>query len=195
MRFQLLLYIANNTEAVRLDNFFNQIKQGRSLLKDGFMLPRDNTLVDIGAYCLMPNHFHLLLHEKVDGGISTFMKKLSTAYSMYFNKRYERTGALFEGRFKAQHADNNEYLKYLFAYIHLNPIKIIDPKWKENGISDKKAGLDYLEKYPFSSYIDYTQSTEREENSIINQTPFPDYFENLGTFEDFIREWLAFEEV
>ena len=58
---------------------------------------------------------------------------------MYFNKRYERTGGLFEGTFKATHANDDEYLKYLFAYIHLNSVKLIEPDWKENGIKDKNA--------------------------------------------------------
>ncbi len=77
---------------------------------------RGNTLVDILAYCLMPNHFHVLICGKNDGDVSLFMQKLSTAYSMYFNKKYKRTGGLFEGTFKAKHADTDEYLKYLFAY-------------------------------------------------------------------------------
>lgn len=59
-----------------------------------------------------------------------------TAYTMYFNKKYERTGSLFQGTFKAEHLDRDEYLKYIFTYIHLNPIKLIDPKWRENGIKN-----------------------------------------------------------
>ena len=85
----------------------------------------------------MPNHFHILVKEKIENGISKFMGKLTTGYSMYFNKRYDRTGSLFQGVFKSVHADSDEYLKYLFAYIHLNPIKLINPEWKENGIKDK----------------------------------------------------------
>jgi len=193
-RFSFLLYIANNTEPVRIDSFLGQVQQGRSFL-DGFILPRQDTLVDIGAYCLMPNHFHLLIHEKSPDGISTFMKKLSTGYSMYFNKRYERTGALFEGRFKAQHVDTDAYLKYLFAYIHLNPVKIIDPKWKENGISNKEEAIKYLEKYQFSSYVDSTQKIAREEKSVLGSAPFPDYFEEVGSFENFVKEWLAYEDI
>jgi len=191
-RFQFLLYTANNNEVIRLDNFLKKLKQGRSLL-EMFAIPRGETLVDIGGYCLMPNHFHLLLHEKQDNGISTFMKKLLTAYSMYFNKRHERTGGLFEGRFKAKHADTDEYLKYLFAYIHLNPVKIIAPEWKKTGISDKDAAVTYLESYQFSSYIDYTKKGVRPERNILNPDAFPEYFKELNSFEDFIKEWLSFD--
>lgn len=112
-------------------------------------------LVNIGAYCLMPNHFHILVHEKSEGGISKFMLKLSTAYSMYFNKLNDRSGALFQGPFKAKHADNDEYLKYLFAYIHLNPLKIIDPNWRNYGAIDRSKAESYVKNYPYSSFGDY----------------------------------------
>src|SRR3989338_5483185 len=101
----------------------------------------------------MPNHFHLLLKEIEMGGISQFMGKLSTAYSMYFNKKYERTGSLFEGRFKSSRIANDNYLHYLFAYIHLNPIKLIEPMWKEKGINDFARAKEFLGRYNYSSYF------------------------------------------
>ena len=150
----------------------------------------EENLVDIGSYCLMPNHFHILVHERAEGGISKFMQKLSTAYSMYFNTKYERTGVLFEGRFKAQHANTDNYLKYLFAYIHLNPVKLIDSQWKENGIIDRAKAQRYLKTYRFSSYLDYL-GKKRPENMILNKDVFPEYFENFSEFRDFIDEWLT----
>ncbi len=184
-RFQRLLYICNSKKPV----IFKTI-QGLALDK----IERGETIVDIGVYCLMPNHFHLLLHEKVEGGISIFLGKISTAYSMYRNKKYERTGKLFEGAFRAEHVDNDDYLKYLFAYIHLNPIKIIDPKWKENGIKDLKAAKSYLLEYNYSSYLDY-MGMEREEGGIINKNVFPEYFEDFKEFDRFINEWLSLKNI
>ena len=109
-RFQSQLFLANGTAPFDF----------RRVSKDGvYDCERGGQLVYMGAYCLMPNHFHILLTPAVEGGVHTFMQKLSTGYSMYFNKKYERTGVLFEGKFKARHADSDEYLKYLFAYIHL----------------------------------------------------------------------------
>jgi len=105
-----------------------------STLYDLKKINRGEQLVNIVTYCLMSNHFHLLIYEKTEGGISKFMQKVTTAYTMYFNKSKQRTGALFQGKFKAKHASiNDNYLKYLVAYIHLNPIKLIDAQWKENG--------------------------------------------------------------
>ena len=103
-----------------------------NLLEDTFKKWR----VELYAYCLMGNHFHLLLYELVFGGISRFMQRLSTAYSMYFNLKNERTGILFEGRFHGRHVDNDTYLKYIYSYIHLNPVQHVEPEWKEKGIGN-----------------------------------------------------------
>lgn len=183
-RFCKLLFVCNSVEPVT----FRSIKN-LSFEKIG----RGDTLVDVGAYCLMPNHFHILLRQKSGEGITIFMKKLLTAYSMYFNTKYKRTGVLFQGRFKATHADNDEYLKYLFSYIHLNPIKIIDPLWKENGITNIGRAKKYLEGYQYSSYQDYLEK-EREESLILKKDAFPEYFEDIVNFRKCIHEWLSFKD-
>jgi len=188
LRFLTLLYISNNTEAVHISNLVNQ---GDSLVKI-MKMQREDTLVDIGAYCLLPNHFHLLVKEKKENGITKFMGKMSTGYSMYFNKKNERTGKLFEGTFKSVHADVDVYLKYLFSYIHLNPIKIIDPNWKEEGIKDKNKAKEFLREYVFSSYMDYL-GADRPESGIINKQAFPDYFSTQQDFNYTINDWLSFK--
>ena len=192
LRFLVLLYISNNTEAVHISN----LREQGEFLKDIINLERKGTLIDIGIYCLMPNHFHLLIREKRNGGISEFMKKISTGYSMYFNKRYERTGRLFEGTFKSVHANNDEYLKYLFAYIHLNPIKLTNPMWKEEGIKDNNKAESFLNEYEFSSYLDYSSNMEnnrkRLESKILNKEVFPEYFLEQKDFDGFISDWLLY---
>ena len=194
IRFMFLLFIANSKNPVRIDNIVRKCyKQGLPLLNVMKEIEREETLVDIGVYCLMPNHFHLLLHEKTEGGITKFMGKLLTGYSMYFNKKYERTGGLFEGTFKAEHADKDEYLKYLFAYIHLNPVKLIEPKWREVGVVDKVRVKKYLKEYKYSSYFDYL-GEEKEERLILNQEAFPGYFDEFKEFENFIDEWIDYNK-
>jgi len=195
-RFKCLLYACNGVADVHLD-LINQRKNKRGRTSLGLLLESDrgNPLVDICVYCLMPNHFHLILQEIEEGGISRFMQKLSTGYTMFFNRRHERTGALFQGKFKAIHIDNDTYFKYLISYIHLNPVKIIDPEWKENGIKDRKKAEKYLDTYEHSSYIDYSEK-KREEEAIINKSVLPDY--HSGSYKDFksmVTEWLAFSEV
>ena len=183
-RFIKLLFFSNSTKPVVL----RDIPQGRPLGE----INEGEPIVAIGAYCLMPNHFHLLVKETSEGGITKFMSKLSTAYSMFFNKKNNRTGSLFEGKFKASHVDNDNYLKYLFSYIHLNPVKIIELKWKETGIKNKKRAEQYLKNYKYSSYLDYLEES-RSERVILDKKSFPEYFTSFVDFKNFINDWLNFK--
>ena len=133
LHFLKLLYLSNSERSFVLRE-----------IKDIYMINKGKDIVAIGAYCLMPNHFHLLITEKVEGGITKFMHKLSTGYSMYYNKKYARTGSLFEGKFHSSYIDRDQYLKYIFSYIHLNPVKLIDPMWKEKGIKNHDSAVNFL---------------------------------------------------
>jgi len=104
-------------------------------------------LVEILAFVLMPNHFHLLLRQKTDDGIPKFMQKLGTGYTMSFNKKYERVGSLFQGNYKAVLVESEEHLRYLPIYIHLNPMKIFGGLTSED--------WKFLENYRWSSLLDY----------------------------------------
>ena len=112
-------------------------------------------LVEILAFWFMPNHIHLLLEQIRNNGITQFMQKLGTGYATYFNKKYNRKGHLFQGRFRAVHIKNNEQLKTVFVYIHTNGVSLIEPKWKERGIKNLKKVNKFLESYKWSSYPDY----------------------------------------
>ena len=79
--------------------------------------------IDLIAYCLMPNHFHFILFQKNKQNIQNFMQAITTRYSMYFNKKYERVGTLFQGTYKSVFIDNENYLLHLSRYIHLNPLE------------------------------------------------------------------------
>jgi len=183
-RFLALLYLANQSEPVDLK------LQGSTLLE--IVEQRSGMpLVEIIAYCLMPNHFHLLIREIEDGGISKFMQKLTTGYTMYFNKKNDRNGSLFQGRFKATHVDNDRYLQYLIAYIHLNPIKLIESKWKEVGIADQPRAEKFLESYTHSSYLDYL-GKKRSEGIILTHEALSEYFPSGTDFKTFVTEWLTY---
>lgn len=188
-RFTLLLYLVNGTEPVRMSDQDNWKE------KEMYTHNRDEPLISIGAYCLMPNHFHILAHETTEGGITRFMQRLSTAYTMYFNRKNERTGSLFGGKFKAQHADSDVYLKYLYSYIHLNPTSIIQPEWKEEGVRDIKKVEEFLEQYDYSSFLDY-KNIERPESAILNRDNFPEYFDkqDVSGFIFEINEWLMLKQ-
>lgn len=129
----------------------------------------------------------------MNGNTSRFMQKLMTGYTMYFNKRNGRTGVLFQGKFKSTHVEEDNYLKYLSAYIHLNPVKLIEPQWKEKGIQDQKSAQKYLHSYHYSSYLDY-RGASRIESIILNKDAMPDYFNTPHSFKADIAEWLSFKE-
>lgn len=182
-RFINLLYLSNSN--VNFKIHFSP--------RDIFEAKRGEPLVAIGAYCLMPNHFHLLVTQMVDGGTSKFMQKVTTGYSMYYNKKYQRTGTLFEGKFKSVHANNDRYLKYLFSYIHLNPIKLIDSQWKKQGIKSQSKAKNFLLGYEFSSYKDYF-GIDRRQKAILTTKYFPEYFPSVKSFTTEIFDWLEYKE-
>lgn len=189
-RFILNLASMNNVEVFHIGNIKSNLKNKYKGLETCLAL-RDKTLVDIGVWCLMPNHFHLLVREKEEGGIVKFMHKLETGYTMYFNKKNERSGALFEGTFKAEHVSNDNHLKYIYSYIHLNCIKLIQSDWKEKGIKNLKKALVFLSSFERSSYLDYVNN-DRIEKGIINKEVFPEYFLGEGSFDKEILEWLSY---
>ncbi len=184
-RFAALLYACNREENIKADDLGKK--------EDFFHLDQsDACIVAIGAYCLMPNHFHLLINEIIDNGITRFMRKLCTAYVMYYNKKYKRTGGLFEGKFKSEYLLSDRYLKYIFSYIHLNPVKLIEPKWRDIGVKNIHGVKRYLNSYKYSSYCDYL-GENRKHNSILNIDRFPKYFPTKRSFEYEIQNWINFK--
>ena len=187
-RFMMLLYLCNGTKSLTIRDILSK----KLSLEEIFLFDMGEKIIDIVAYCAMPNHFHLLVKERINGGISMFMEKLATAYVMYFNTKNERSGSLFEGKFKAKNIDNNPYLNWVFSYIHTNPIKLFDYNWKENGIVDPEATKDFIKNYKYSSYCDYFVE-KRAEDTILNKDIFLDNLEQLNDFVDLINK--AREEV
>src|SRR3989338_8093959 len=124
-RFVELLFLANSRKTLHRSDITHT--DHRAL----FSLDRDEPLVSIGAYALMPNHFHLLIKETREAGISSFMRKLGTAYTMYFNIKYERSGGLFTRPFRARHIADDRYFQHVVSYIHLNPAELFERGWKE----------------------------------------------------------------
>lgn len=128
------------------------------VLKEFFInsISERNNLIRILAYCLMPNHFHLLIEEVKQTGISRFMHKLGVGYTGYFNKKYERDGALFQGTFKATVISKEDYLKYLLIYINVvNPGQLIEPNLKKEGVKNVKEVMKFAEQYIWSTNLEY----------------------------------------
>lgn len=112
-------------------------------------------LVDIHAFCLMNNHYHLLVSERVEGGMALFMRKLNMGYTKYFNEKYERSGALWQGRYRKVQIRRDAHFLYIPFYIHLNPLDYTHPGWRKGSVANTHSALAVLEKYRWSSYLDY----------------------------------------
>jgi putative transposase len=188
-RFLVLLYIANSDQPLHIKEYGN-LKS----IEEVFQKDRGEPLVAIGAYVLMPNHFHLLMTPLIEGGASKFMLKLQTGYSMYFNKKNDRVGALFQGVFKSQHINDDIYLKYIYAYIHLNPTKLKSPKWKTQSNVFLNQLKKFISEYPYSSLQEYLSGDFK----IINSKPFPVDKKNICDYssmiDDFSEEFHEFPE-
>ena len=190
-RFTQLLYLCNSDKSF---NFRDDIIEKGI---DTFDFERGKQIVSVGAWVLMPNHFHFYVSPRgglgETSGLAYYLGKVCSSYSMYFNKKHERTGTLFEGPFKSTHIEDDNQAKYLFSYIHLNPVKLIDSKWRENGIKDYKKALKFLDSYQWSSHHEY-RGKKRPENKIISSKDFPDYFSDSKVFDEEIFDWLTFKE-
>lgn len=131
-------------------------------------------VVKIHCSCLMPNHFHLILEQIANGGVSKFMQKLGIGYTNYFNLKYERSGVLFQGKFKAVLIDRDEYLNYLIQYIYMNPLDLMESGWKENGLKNWRGAKKFLINYKwtdcknFDEYNDFLKSCEANKNKAKN---------------------------
>ena len=148
-------------------------------------------LVEIHGWCLMKNHYHLLLSELVEGGISLFLRKVNVGYANYFNERHERQGTLFQGRTKKILIKREAHFLYILHYVHLNPLDYLKgaEDWRERsnyGIRSARAALKYLEAYPWSSYLDY--SGAKNFPSILTVSLFADVH---GNYKETLIAYLA----
>lgn len=153
LRFIHDLYEFNDEEGVSA-NFYH-FHQSHDIACREIERKKRTLLVFIHAFSLMQNHYHLLLSETMEGGITKFMKKLDIGYAKYFNARYQQKGALFEGRFKHIPITNEKHLLHLPFYIHFNPLDALMPEWRHRKIDNAKKAIEFLEQYRWSSFQDY----------------------------------------
>ena len=137
---------------------------------------KDKFEISILCYCLMPNHFHLLLKQETNNPITHLMLRLGTSYAKYFNIKYDEVGSLFQGRFKTKLVDSDEYLLQLSRYIHRNPYTIITP-----GVR--------LELFPWSSYATYIRG---EKNDIVDPSYILGYFAKNNQSNDY-RQFTEYD--
>lgn len=146
-------------------------------------------IVDIHGWCLMDNHYHMLISERIDGGLTRFIRKLNIGYSKYFNERYDRSGTLFQGRTKKIPIEHDAHFLHILHYIHLNPLdyQTDTQAWRERKITKARTALSHLNKYRWSSYLDYCGKSNFP--SILHIELFSEVFGNYKThISSYIRD-------
>lgn len=151
LRFIYSMYKANSVKPVSNLNrmISRQNVQGLALNK------LEDRFTNICYFALRPNHFHITLQQEKDEGVQIFMHRLGTSYTMYFNKKYNKSGVLFQGPFQAIPIEDDSYLMQISQYTHLNPLKAIEPEFREKGVKDFDKAKHFLRNYRWSSYLDY----------------------------------------
>lgn len=144
-----------------------------SYFKESSRLDFSKRIIDILAYCLMPNHFHLLVKQAQDRGITEFMGKLSNSYTKYYNVRTSRIGPLFQGEFKSVLIEDDEQLLHVQRYIHLNPLVSLLTK--------------DLKLYEWSSYLEYTSDVD---NGFCSTEDILGYLTSPEQFREFVMDQI-----
>lgn len=107
---------------------------------------------------------------------------------MYMNIKYERSGPLMCRPFRAKHIDTDEYFRWVLAYVHLNPLDLVEKNWKEKGISNLRLAQKFLDEYPWSSYQDYYK-TERPETKILSKEELPIAIQDMENIKRMMEEY------
>jgi putative transposase len=138
----------------------------------------DQQYVEIISFVLMPNHFHVLLKQVRDKGISTFVSQFTNSYTRYFNTKYDRVGPLFQGLFKAVHIESDEQLVHTSRYIHINPTTAHIIK------------QELLTSYQWSSYPTFLSGN----SSLVNPRPILDHFPSRIAYENFVNDQVDYAQ-
>lgn len=147
------------------DNYLYVLRQMKKYLKEFGLI--------IIAYCLMPNHYHLLIRQDSQIPAGELPKRIFGGYSRAVSRRYQWTGTLFEGRFKARHVDNDNYLRHLCRYIHANPVK--------DGI------VQHIEEWPYSNYLEWVGLRQ---GKLVDYLFIQEMFGDGFDYEGFVKDYL-----
>lgn len=189
------IYEFNNASSVEIRRRREERRKEKAsggLSSAELLVEKRDLLVEILAFCFMPNHIHLLLRQIKDNGITNFMRKVGTGYAYYFNKKHKRKGHLFQNRFKAVHIKTNKQLQNVFVYIHANPISLIEPGWKENGIKNPDEVVKFLNNYKWSSYLDYIG--QKNFPSVANRDFLLEIMGGENSCKENINDWIKYKK-
>ncbi len=154
--------------------FERYLSKDKAISKDGTAYPHFRDEIQLHAYCLMTNHFHLLIHQRKMDSLQRYMRSVMTSYSRYFNLRYKKSGSVFESRYKAVRIDKQSYFEHITRYIHLNP-----RRWENYNQSSLKYYIKGSEPEWLKTDFILSMFTSREE-----------YYNFVANYEE-MRDMLA----
>lgn len=174
----------NNTAPVPY-SYYARRKYSSALVK-----PK-RELVAVLCFCLMPNHYHVLAEEKIGRGSGAYAKKFMSGYTQYFNLKHDRKGVLFQGKSKLIVINHDEHFLHIPYYIFANPIKLIEPKWREAGPKDLDKIIKFLEDYKWSNYASVIGAGKQNPYFAPYKKAFFELFDtNEKKFKKDFAEWL-----
>lgn len=189
-------FVANSTKSTQAFDYIRK-NINPSLKKIKEIVESGEKLVNIVCYSIMPNHYHLLLEEIRENGVTEFVRKCNTSIAKYVNIKTGRKGSLFESKFKSKLVNSNEYLLHLSLYIHLNPLDFLSSKeWRFSKVKNWETERSKLVNYPWSSVNFFLG--EQYPNDIVSGTEIIlSQFKNKKEYEMFLREWSeeSFESI
>jgi len=168
----LVLYFQSSVSFPNIGRLVKQFVQHRVLNNVDVSEITVKRKVELSAFCIMPNHFHLIVKEREENAISAYMQRVLNAYAKYFNTKYDKSGHVFQGPYRAVLVEDDNQLLYLSAYIHRNPREI--PGW-----------LNREQQYEWSSYLDFVE--ENRWGDLLLPDIVLDQFENKNKYKKFIQ--------
>ncbi len=180
--------IANSTKASEAFLFLRNNKN--ATIEDAIkIIKQGEKLVDVLCYVIMPDHYHLLLKERRENGITSFIHRCNISIAKYINIKNNKSGPVFESLFKSKHISSNEYLLHLSLYIHLNPLDFLANKdWRNHKLKNWNLIRKKLLDYPWSSLKCFLN--ENYQDRIISGTEMIlNQFKNKKEYEVFLQSW------
>jgi putative transposase len=196
-RFVLGLEFCNTKEQIDIWNLINKggsdpptLSVFQKLQNQREKNKKSGPIVELMVFALMPNHYHLIVREIAEKGTSLFMQKMG-GYSTYFNKQYDRVGPLFQSRYKSIRIKDDKQFMNTFVYVHANPVELIEPKWKDIEVKNKKKSLDHIGSYKWSSYRDYIG--EKIFPTVTQRDFFLEFFGGENKCREVVEDWISFK--
>ena len=150
--------------------------------------PERKPLVKIMAFSILENHFHLFLKEIQEGGITKFMRRLGTGMATYFNEKYQETGRLFQGPYKAKLVEEEMYLKYLSVYVQVKNTFEMYPEGFGEAVKNFDKAYEWATQYPYCSLADYA---DKRNSPIIEKDILGEFFPKPKEYKEFARQCLT----